>query len=152
MLGRRVVWYGLEGPDMEIFLYDGRQTTQLTDNNYDEWSPQIDGRRVVWNGRDGNDRDIYLYDRREIIQLTDNDYDDLYPQIDGRHVVWQVYDGNDWEIFYYDIKKGITTQVTRNNDEDESPHVSRNGIVWRRGREGEPEAEIHYSPIPNIWR
>ena len=45
--GRRVVWYGFDGNDSEIFLYDGKGTIQLTNNAQDDWNPQIDGRRVA---------------------------------------------------------------------------------------------------------
>lgn len=60
--GSNVVWYGSDGNDNEIFLYDGESimTTQLTDNNYDDRTPQIDGPNVVWEGFDGNDYEIFL--------------------------------------------------------------------------------------------
>ena len=31
-----VVWEGYDGTDWEIFLYDGIETIQLTDNSYDD--------------------------------------------------------------------------------------------------------------------
>ena len=101
----------------------------------------------------GNDYEIFLYNINTgmTTQLTDNGYNDKDPQINGNNVVWQGEEGNnDWEIFHYDIKKGITTQVTSNSDDDEDPQVSKKGIVWRS--EDENDDEIHYYPIPRIWR
>jgi len=36
-----VVWYGWDGTDYEIFLYNGTTTTQLTNNSYGDYFPQI---------------------------------------------------------------------------------------------------------------
>ena len=45
-------WSGghLEPRAWELFLYDGTRTTQITDNDYDERSYQINNQgHVVWN-------------------------------------------------------------------------------------------------------
>ena len=74
--------------------------TQLTNNNYADWDPQVYGSNVVWQGFDGNDDEIFLYDGNSTTQLTNNSYDDSWPvHIYGSNVVWQGYDGSDWEIF-----------------------------------------------------
>ena len=49
------------GNDREIFFYDGTTITKLTDNDYENKSPQInDSGEVVWHAYDGNDREIFL--------------------------------------------------------------------------------------------
>jgi cysteine-rich repeat protein len=56
-----VVWYGYDGLDWEIFLYDGTGITQLTNNSYNDGAPQINNNRyVVWYGFDGSDHEIFL--------------------------------------------------------------------------------------------
>lgn len=46
-----VVWYGLAGNDYEVFLYDGTNTTQLTNNDYDDMFPHVNASgKVVWRG------------------------------------------------------------------------------------------------------
>ncbi len=45
--GSNVVW---EDENMQIFLYDGNSTTQLTNNTYGE-DPQVSGSNVVWYGQ-----------------------------------------------------------------------------------------------------
>jgi hypothetical protein len=56
-----VVWYGHDGNDYEIFLYDGSITTQLTNNSYDDHLPQIDGSNVAWYGYEGGaDTEIFF--------------------------------------------------------------------------------------------
>ena len=72
-----VVWYGHDGSDYEIFLYDGASTTQLTNNAHSDWNPQINNTGyVVWYGSDGSDAEIFLYDGASTTQLTNNSYDD----------------------------------------------------------------------------
>jgi hypothetical protein len=48
--GSSVVWYGYDGNDYEIFLYDGSTVRQLTDNDIWDFEPQVSGSNVVWWG------------------------------------------------------------------------------------------------------
>ena len=51
-------------------------TTQLTNNSYDDGSPQINANGyVVWNGWDGTDYEIFIHDGTTITQLTNNSSD-----------------------------------------------------------------------------
>ncbi|UCD28771.1 MAG: hypothetical protein JSV03_17115, partial [Planctomycetota bacterium] len=86
--GSNVVWWGSDGHDYEILLYDGINTNQLTNNSYDDWYSQISGSNVVWWGSDGHDWEIFLYDGTDTTQLTNNSYDDEFPQVSGSNVVW----------------------------------------------------------------
>ena len=36
-----VAWQGHDRRDWEIFLYDGEEVRQITDNDYDDWNPEI---------------------------------------------------------------------------------------------------------------
>ena len=56
-----MVWHGFNGPDSEIFLYDGASTTQLTNNSYNDNNPEINNAgSVVWVRDDGFDSEIFL--------------------------------------------------------------------------------------------
>ena len=74
--------------------------TQLTDNDYDDYSPQINNRgEVVWYADEGNGFEIFYYDGTNIIQVTDNNYGDIFPQINNSgEVTWYGFSGNDSEI------------------------------------------------------
>ena len=66
-----MVCEGWDGSDYEIYLYDGTTATQLTDNSYDDYFPQINANGyVVWEGWDGLDEEIFL-----AIFCFDNDGD-----------------------------------------------------------------------------
>jgi hypothetical protein len=75
----------------DIYLYDGSDTIQLTNDNYTHYSPQINSSgHVVWFANDGNDTEIFLYNGSTTMQLTNNLYDDVLPQLnDNDYVVWQ---------------------------------------------------------------
>ena len=113
---------------------------QLTNNHYDESSPQISGNNVVWQGYDGNDTEIFLYNGKNTIQLSDNNYGDETLQISGNNVVWQGYDGNDTEIFLYNGKN--TIQLSNNNYGDFHPQISGNNVVWWRSDNNYNQSEI----------
>ena len=81
-------------------------TIQLTNNDYDDRSPQINcNGDDVWAGFVGIDYEIFLYKRlgETTVPLTNNDYSDGSPQIncDG-DVVWI---GGEWfnrNVFLYE--------------------------------------------------
>jgi PKD repeat protein len=131
-----IVWSGYDGPDEEIFLYDGSSIAPLTDNAYDDNNPQINTNgSVVWMGNDGSDYEIFLYDGTGTTQLTDNSYDDQHPQINANgNIVWYGADGTDDEIFLYDGSS--TVQLTDNAYNDWDPQINANGYVVWRGNDG----------------
>ncbi len=109
--------------------------TQLTDNGYQDYEPQVSGSRVVWSGYDGNDHEIFLYDGTTVTQLTDNDYYDWHPQVSGSSVVWEAgVDGDPYtcQIFLYD---GTTvTRLTDNSGHHNGdPRISGSSVVWFGG-------------------
>ncbi len=57
--GDRIVYVSHDGEDYEIFLYENGSTIQLTDNNYDDYKPTIDGDDIAWITNDGT-FDIYM--------------------------------------------------------------------------------------------
>ncbi|MDP7444058.1 MAG: hypothetical protein QGI87_06885, partial [Candidatus Bathyarchaeota archaeon] len=71
--------------DFRVYQVHGHETymevIQLTDNDYDDTSPQIHDGQVTWHGSDGSDYEIYLYDGSSVTQLTNNEYTDYTPQI-----------------------------------------------------------------------
>ncbi|MEM9271341.1 MAG: carbohydrate-binding protein [Cyanobacteria bacterium P01_F01_bin.143] len=102
----------------------------LTNNNFDDYGPEISGNNVVWYSYDGNDYEIYLYDhnRRSIAQLTDNDTYEYSPQISGNNVVWTGYDDYDNEIYLYNGSDVI--QLTDNDTYEYALQISGNNVVW----------------------
>ena len=58
-----VAWYGSDGADKEIFIYDpatGTQT-QITDNSNDDRHPEINGSgQIAWVGNDGAADEIFM--------------------------------------------------------------------------------------------
>ena len=56
------VWHGYDGSDYEIFRYANGTITQITDNEYDDYDPQVNNKgKIIWYGYDGNDYEIFLY-------------------------------------------------------------------------------------------
>ena len=101
----RVVWRGRSGPGdtWELFLYDGSDVIQLTDNSYDEGDYRIsaDG-SVTWQGQAvaGGAWEIFLYDGTNTKRLTWNNLKDTGPRIsaDGSVVVWEGEQVDAWSV------------------------------------------------------
>jgi formylglycine-generating enzyme required for sulfatase activity len=131
-----VTWYGYDGPDKDIFYYNGSTTIQLTNNGYQDQGPQINSNgHVVWWGEE-NDNEIFYYNGSTVSQLTDNGDNDNAPQINSNgHVVWQ---GAGGKLLYYN---GSTT--FKLTDNGYKPMISDNGYVVWLGYDG-PDYEIFY--------
>jgi len=141
-----VVWQSASSSssDKEILFFNGTETIALTDNNYDDAFPQINGMgRIIWQGNEGDaDGEIFLYADGMTSRLTDNGYEDNHPRMnDIGHVVWQgVPDSMDAEIFFYD---GTTvTQLTDNSYDDTLPWINNGGQVCWLGAVGGQDNEV----------
>lgn len=103
--GNQVVWYAYDGNDTEIFLYDGSDVIQLTNNEVSDIEPQISGDYIAWrqyknnnfdsqnlrNSHPNDNHDLVLYDGNQTIQLTDdetNNYNSLYFELFEEYVNW----------------------------------------------------------------
>jgi len=144
--GSNVVWYGSDGHDTEIFMYDGSTTLQLTNNGYHDRHPQVSGSMAVWD----SDQGIFWYDGSTVSQLAGNGAD---PRISGPNIYWRDpsgdvlyhYDGTTTnplgvgfhpdadgskvvfsrlgDIFMHDVSTGLTTQITDNTYNDSDPKI-----------------------------
>lgn len=129
-----VVWQGYKNTNAdssgaEIYRYDGTNPTQptnLSNNEFTDFDPQVSGNHVVWWGGVFGDRQIYFNDGTTTTPISTGTLN-LYPQIDGNLVVWQGNDGDD-EIFVWDGTSAV--QITHNNYADSRPQISGNHIVW----------------------
>lgn len=72
-----IVWETNDGNDPEIFLYNGSETIQLTNNDVGDFEPAVSGNNVAWSRNDGNDAEIIFYNGNETIQLTDNEVETM---------------------------------------------------------------------------
>ncbi len=81
----KIAYHASDGNDTEIFLYevDTGNTTQITDNDYNDRNACLHDGTIVWEGHDGNDWEIFYWDGNTIEQLTDNDVDDREPSLWG---------------------------------------------------------------------
>lgn len=177
--GSHIVWQsrgGLEGAvsgpgDYEILLYDieNQLVVQLTDDDYDDISPQTDGKHVVWQKHDtrcGNH--IFLYDIHgenppSGAMISSDDSDSYSPRIAAGRVVWTSREVTGsmepGEIFLRDIAAGITEQLTDNNLEDGSPRINDDMVIWVQADDtGRTYVLIHYighgtEPAPEgfVW-
>lgn len=109
----------------------------LTENDYDDFNPQVVGDLIVWQAyvpddeSDPDDAEIFVKYAGETVQVTDNSGDDENIKISGTCLVWQSWDGTDWEIWAYDAKSAITTQLTENDTDDINPCIDGTTVVWQ---------------------
>jgi hypothetical protein len=150
--GTCLVWQGRGGlgettsgsGDWEIFLYDlGNQVvTQVTDDDYDDISPQTDGDYVVWQKHDtSRTNQIFLYKIHGenppggMMISNDDDKDNYSPQIAAGLVVWTsqrvAHSFEPGEIMLYDATNLSGPDVISDTAFDCcSPRINSETVVW----------------------
>lgn len=135
--GSYVVWEGqVNNSNPEIFLYDGINTSRLTESASGEFYPEVSDSGVVWWLDEGGIGQVLLYDWTDIIQLSDTNYDNSPARIDGSSVVWDGSDGSDYEIYLHDIDLGQTIQLTDNTYSEWNPNIIAGSKVAWYGYDG----------------
>lgn len=150
--GDKIVWFGWDGYDYEIYMYDTtrEEITQITNNRYDDTAPQIWNDVIVWEGYPGVEADVFMWRNGETTKISDNLDDDLYPRIWGKYVVWQGFDGDDFEIYLYDIEKDDPPfKITSNTFDDTNPRIHDDLIVWT-GYHDNWDSEIYYADLRDV--
>ncbi len=145
--GNNIVWQENAGNDAEIFLFDGINIRQITDNDIPDEVLQISENNIIWRRNFGvdnpvpdtieNTSEIIFYNGTNETQLTNNNVAELNVQISGKNVVWQQGEGNEAEIFAFNGSRVI--QLTNNNIPDENPEISEDNVVWQRTINGESD-------------
>tara|TARA_B100000508_G_scaffold120126_2_gene101109 strand:- start:9860 stop:11692 length:1833 start_codon:yes stop_codon:yes gene_type:complete len=132
--------------DMEIYMRTSKgEVKQLTDNQFDDTSPDLDlaSMRVVWQRLVDGRYQIISYDLEELeeTQLTFSRTNSMEPKVSKEGIVWQAWDGNDWEVLFFDGK--FTDQITDNNIQDVTPVVEDGYVLWTVLGGTESEARVY---------
>ncbi|MGA2093067.1 MAG: hypothetical protein ABSH16_06635 [Sedimentisphaerales bacterium] len=108
----------------------GWNITQLTNNNYDDYSPGISGSNIAWVERDDvNDiTSLLFYNGSTTIKLSDHLEDETF-QIHDSNVAWVEHDDvNDiTSLLFYN---GSTTIKLSDHLEDETFQIYDSNVVW----------------------
>ncbi|REJ66940.1 MAG: PEP-CTERM sorting domain-containing protein [Planctomycetota bacterium] len=112
------------------------QVTQITDNEIDDFSPQVSGDNIAWYAKTGIATSgfpttaVFFFDGTTITQISNESTGSKFPKISGNNVVWAGNTEGRNEIFLYD--GATTTQLTSTVDTSESnPQVSGDNVVWQ---------------------
>jgi len=114
------------GYDQDIFLWNGIQNIQITNNDvHDHW-PSVSGDKIVWQ----NSNHIFMWDGVSITQIPfEGTAED--PAISGNNVVWSGLKtgDSDYEIYMWD---GVEiSQISNNGSNDYRPSIEGNKVVWQ---------------------
>ncbi len=160
-----LVWIGQDQTpgqtDTEVFLrvYErGRgfisPAIQLTNNTFNESSPQIDDTYVVWVGQvTASNSEVFVFNYKAWLNSTwgvtqpprnisGNPFGDFAPQTFGPHVVWSGWDGFDEEIYIWDAIAG-TRRLTNNTTADRAPRIHGQWVVWEQFDGNDYEIWVH---------
>jgi hypothetical protein len=153
---RRIVWSGLlepadawedeyeAGPSNELYVFNGRKTTQLTNGAAHDKLISIDGRHLFWKSAIGPMPDwasyqsysyeLFYSNGKRTRQLTHNEDDDSARATNGKHIIWTSREKPKGgrlpseELFWFNGKK--ITRLTHNNVEDWLAKMDFPYVAW----------------------
>lgn len=144
--GDTVVWSDNREPANanDVFAFDLKSgnTTQITDDRFDQQNPSIYKNLVVWSdNRGGNGNlDIFVYDMktRETRQLTTAACNQHHPKISGNYVTWAderhsdclVAHNQNVDVYAYDLKRGAEMRITSQDGPQGYPDVAGKRIAY----------------------
>lgn len=126
----QIVWSAWDGADQDIYLYREGVTTNLSDNTFSDWGPQIRDGQVLWaadsDGDNTPDR-LFLYDGTQVVTLWTGDCREV--SMAQGQVVWVANDGFDDEVYLY--RDGQLLNLSDNDVRDDNPSLSEGHVIWR---------------------
>ncbi|MBF2046916.1 MAG: pre-peptidase C-terminal domain-containing protein [Elainella sp. C42_A2020_010] len=131
--GSNVLWSGFDGNDLEVFLYNGTTSIQLTNNNVDDIPEGIFGSNVIWNSTENNVNKAFFYNGStgQVTQLTTpGSTQQAAVGISGDNVVWSAQINGTSEVFLYNALTGRSTRLTNNGVNDVPFGISDTNVVW----------------------
>jgi hypothetical protein len=135
--GSNVTWMSADQvngvyQDWEIFFYNGTTTTRLTNNNGDDYYPQISGSKILWEDR--SNRELLLYDMAtpnvQPVNLTNTGsaVSEGNQQFSGLNMIWSASGNGDNEIWFSNGQ--VTRQISDNTLTDVKPQLSGFNAAW----------------------
>lgn len=115
----QAVWTGVAGQWTQVFFYDGKETKQLTHDDYSHWAPLIanDG-SVVWGSNVGPNRvKIMRFDGTQTTQINETGLINRYVISDNGLVAWNQFEPQSQshhEIYVFDGSR--TRRITDTDD------------------------------------
>jgi hypothetical protein len=130
--GKLVAWAG----NGDIYVWNGKAVTRLTDDAYEDSRVATDGKWVVWQ-KELSRSEIMLWDGKTVTQLTDNDWGNAWPDVSKGRVVWRA-DGDggpdnpqeDIMLWEDGVAVNLCTQLSVYEGTDDRPVIEGNLIAW----------------------
>jgi len=123
-----VTWAAWDGNDYEIFLWKNKKTTQITDNDTDDFEPIVHNGQIAWTGYVDESASTFFWDGTKIKNISDNTVNNWDPYLYNGKIVWAAWNNSSYEIFYWDGIQII--QITNSKGNDYEPVLFGNEIIW----------------------
>lgn len=127
-----VVFSAWDGNDYEIMHWKNGVVTQITDNDADDYEPQIWNGQISWTGWGGSGtaEDVYYFDGQKIHQITSRRGKDEDTFIADGKIMWtgQSYEIGDgtFNIYSYDIATAETKLEYQSAGQNYEPAIYQN--------------------------
>ena len=144
----QIAWAGWDGNDYEIYLWDGANTTQITDNSVNDYEAQLNNGQIAWTGVEANSTsfDVFFWDGLTITNVSNRPgYPDEDAHLMNGEIAWSGYnkfetkrdiylwDGNTTKVVSPLVKQDFEPQINNSNDFitwNNTDNIDYNIFVW----------------------
>ncbi|MBM2832845.1 MAG: alkaline phosphatase [Candidatus Brocadiaceae bacterium] len=134
-----VTWAAYDGNDYEIFLWKDNKTIQVTNNDTDDYEPQVYDGLIAFTGNAGGVVHIYFWNGTGIVNISENNLayqknDD--PYLWNGKMVWSGWvngtGGNQgsFQIFYYNGIQTVQISAYEGGRNSFEPVLFENMMAW----------------------
>ena len=114
----------------QIYYVWNNNKVFITDSNYTNADPIINGERVVWISKISGRWQVFLrhISTNQTTQLTQSG-NNVNPRIDNGKVVWEGWVEDKWQVFFYD---GKSVKQLTSGDNSVNPDIEGENIIYGR--------------------
>jgi hypothetical protein len=132
-----IAWWAWDGNDSEIYYWDGKKITQITNNSVEDQSPSLSFKsgtvEIAWHRFNNNTGffDIWYWNGTTETQITNSGGNDIFPSLHNGTIAW--YGGNPadqttFEIYFWDGNN--VQQITNNAVTDWQVSNYNGNLAW----------------------
>ena len=156
-----ITWWGFDAAgDTDVYMHEiatvgtaDAKVHNISNNDYNDYDPTIDGNRIAWHSEVGQGTDVFLWNGADwngtsppagqTRRVTNNQASNSAPQLYGNYLIWQGREGMDFDVFLYEIDSLTTAQISVDSYDDVMPQIYGDNVVWQGGPSSNREIFIY---------
>jgi hypothetical protein len=106
-----IVWHRLEGGQYQVYSYQDKRETLVSNGFGSSMEPHRSGQYTVWQSWINDQWQVVLHDGEGARVISTGGAQSIAPQVEGAYVIWNVTTGDTHTVAVYEIATGLTSMI-----------------------------------------